>query len=153
MSTVNLKEKMSRTFADFWNINLGHVVVAVGFLCGLAVTWQKTVARIEEVATSEGTHYSITRSALDSAVVERNLKIAALEQRMDNADVATSTTEDLKLNALAARVQRTEDDVRVVADLKTQVTVIATNLTYLNKQIDGWRQDMKEQALARIAPR
>lgn len=126
---MSLKETAQKTFTNFWNIDLGHVIVAVTFLVGLVGAWEKMGARIESVSVSEATHFSVADSALKAAVGERNLKLDALE----------------------ARMSRAESDVRTVGDLKTSVAVIGTELNSLAKEISGLRLEIKEQALARRA--
>jgi hypothetical protein len=157
MSTVKFRDAMSRTFADFWNINLGHVCVAVVFLCGLVVSWEKQVAQVEKVSVERVVGDVENAKAIAVAVHERNLKLDAVEQELyqvkiaAQAEVTAAAKErQLQLAALTARVERTENDVRAVADLSQKVAVIASELTMLNKQLDGWRQDMKEQALASL---
>lgn len=128
---MNIQEKMSRTFANFWNIDLGHVCIAGVFLFGLGVGWQKMSARVDTVDTLASTNHQMAMTAISSAVSERNLK----------------------LEALASRVATDEMEIHTVADLKTQVAVIAFQMTNINGQLSGLRTELKEQAAARIAAR
>lgn len=128
---MNLQEKMSRTFANFWNIDLGHICIAAVFLFGLGVGWQKMSARVDAVEFKTETNHQAAMTAIDNTKAERNLKI----------------------ETLSARIGATENELHLVGDLKVQVAVIASQMTSINAQLSGLRADLKEQAAARLTAR
>lgn len=157
MSAANIKAAMVRTFANFWDISLGNIIVAVVVAIGWSMEYQHTKDVVVAVDVAAQVRDEANHKALDSAVNERNLKISSLENEVRQvqagaqSDVSAAAQQrQLQLSALTARVERTEGDVRAVTDLKTQVAVIATQLTSLNKTVEGWRLDMREQLGIRL---
>lgn len=120
---MNLKEKMGRTFQDFWNLNIGHCAIIVVFVFGLGISWEKASDKIDRVQ--------------DSVTIKHEAALSA---------IAVSANErDLKFNALTERIVRDEAQVAMVSDLRISVAMIATEMKGLNAQLGAFRQELQDR--------
>lgn len=118
---MSLKERMSRTFDNFWNIDLGHVFSLFVFLFVAGVAWQKQSDRISAVETRAEVLHQAEAEALKNAVNERNLK----------------------LESIVHRVEQTEQEIKIISALNTQVAVIGTELNGIKVELQGVRTELR----------
>lgn len=113
---------MTKLFANFWNIDLGHVVVGGVFIFGLGVSWATQTDAIREVRTLTETRTQAVAVALDHAVSERNLKIAAVVERL---------TKD-------------EEAIRAVGSFDREIGILSTQIKALTAEVASLRQELRE---------
>lgn len=118
---MNIKEKVSRTFADFWSINLGHLCLAATFIFGLGLQWEKASGRMDLIED----------------------RIAVKHEAALNAIAVTTSERDIKFAALTERIVRDEAQVSMIADLRISIATIAGEMKALNGQLSGIRDDLR----------
>lgn len=120
---MNLKEKMGRTFENFWSLNLGHVGIILVFTFGLGLSWQRTSDRIDRTDDKIQVRYE---SILQSAIADKK-------------------EGELKFNSFTERLNRDEDQIRLISDLRLSIATIAGELKSLNIQVSGIRDEIHTQ--------
>lgn len=120
---MNIKEKVSRTFADFWSINLGHLCLAATFIFGLGLQWEKASGRMDLIED----------------------RIAVKHEAALNAIAVTTNERDIKFAALTERIVRDEAQVSMISDLRISIATIATEMKGLNQQLGAFRQELQDR--------
>lgn len=112
---------MNRMFSDFFRINLGHVVSAVIFLCGLVWAQAKVEERISLLDLRDAGEHREALSMVSSARTERLLQIEELRRRVEAVERSQAATDALlsevrtlnaKLGALDQRISELREDFR-----------------------------------------
>lgn len=114
---------MGRTFENFWSLNLGHVGIILVFTFGLGLSWQRTSDRIDRTDDKIQVRYE---SILQSAIADKK-------------------EGELKFNSFTERLNRDEDQIRLISDLRLSIATIAGELKSLNIQVSGIRDEIHTQ--------
>lgn len=98
---------------------MGHVCLAATFVFGLGLAWQKSNDRMDKIEDRAQVNHSAALQAVAVAANERDLKLAAITER----------------------VVRDESELHLISELRTSVAVIATEMRGLNAQIAAFREE------------
>lgn len=120
---MNLKERMGRTFDQFWTVNLGHIGIILVFTFGLGLSWQKTNDRIDRTDDKIQVRYESLVQSAAADVKER----------------------DLRFTSFSERLNRDEDQIRLISDMRISIASIAGELKSLNYQVTGIREEIHAQ--------
>ena len=112
---------MNRMFNDFFRINLGHVVSAIVFLCGLVWAQAKVEERISLIDQRDLSEHREAVSLVSTARNERLLQVEELRRRVEAIERSQAATDALlsevrtlnaKLGALDQRISELREDFR-----------------------------------------
>lgn len=120
---MNIRSTLGKTFSDFWNLNVGHVAIILVFTFGLGISWQKTNDRIDRTDDKIQVRYESLVQSAAADVKER----------------------DLRFTSFSERLNRDEDQIRLISDMRISIASIAGELKSLNYQVTGIRDEIHAQ--------
>jgi septal ring factor EnvC (AmiA/AmiB activator) len=111
---------MQKLFSEFFRINLGHLVSAVIFLCGLVYSQGKVEERIALIDQRDLSEHREALAMISSTRTERQLQVEELRRRIEAVERSVAASDALLSEVRALNARLTALDQRI-SELRTDV--------------------------------